>query len=108
MSANGPAKDAWLWGATIGAVVGYTAAVLAPFVPSLYYYPKLDAWRLAPVADENAVRWYGYMLYALAGGALGAIAGRITGRRAPWRLILGFATLCLLALAWHERRWFEG
>ena len=105
---NSTSKDAWLWGATVGSMVGYTAAVLAPFVPDLYYYPRLDAWRLAPLAGEIAVRWYGYVLYLLAGAVIGAAIGRIRGRHLPWRWILGMATLCLVALAWHEREWFQG
>jgi len=100
--------NAWLWGATIGAIIGYTAAVLAPFVPALYYYPRLDAWRLEPVAGEIAVRWFGFVLYAIAGAVVGAIAGRVSGRRPPSAVVLGFAVACLLALAWDERRWFGG
>ena len=103
MSAN-----AGLWGATIGAVTGYTAAVLAPFWPALYYYPALDAWRLAQVDGETPVRWYGFMLYALAGGLIGALLGRWFKRSPSWPLVLGYALVCLFALAWHEKRWFGG
>jgi hypothetical protein len=109
VSANGGGSaSAGLWGATVGAVAGYTAAVLAPFMPDLYYYPQIDAWRLTPVQGETPIRWYGYVLYSIAGGLLGALVGRLTGRRLPPTMIWWFGVVCLLALSWHEREWFGG
>jgi hypothetical protein len=95
------------WGATIGAIAGYTAAVLLPLTP-LQYAPHLGAWRLgAGPPGEIVVRWFGFVVYAAVGGALGAVLGGLVVRRPPWSLVAPAAALAWLALAAHELRWFR-
>lgn len=96
---------AW-WGASVVAVLVYTSAVLASFPPPLYFHPRLGTWGFVAVAGEPTIRWFGWLLYAAAGGLLGAAVGRIFHRRPPWALVWLIASVALLLLAWHERGWF--
>jgi hypothetical protein len=91
-------------GASIGAAAAYTLAVLAG-LPSFYYFPRLDAWGLQPLADEPTVRWYGYLLVGLIGGALGMLAGR-AWPRPRWPLVWIAAAVCMVLLFAHEWSWF--
>lgn len=95
---------AW-WGAAVGAVLAYVAAVLLP-VPGFYFFPGLDSWGILALPGVPAVRWYGWLLYAAAGGLFGFAAGSFIRRRPPWALVWLIATTSLLVLAWHERQWF--
>ena len=96
---------AW-WGATVGAVLAYTAAVLAPFPSALYYFPRLGSWGFIALPGEPAIRWYGCLIYAAIGGLLGIVVGRFINRRPSWTLAWLLATAALLVLSWHERGWF--
>lgn len=96
---------AW-WGATVGAVLAYTIAVLASFPSALYFFPRLGSWGLLPLPGEPAIRWYGWLIYAALGGLSGIVVGRFFNRRPPWALVWLMATASLLLLAWHERQWF--
>ena len=96
-----------LWGASAGAVVGYTVAALIPHLPVLYYFPRLGEWSFANQAGEPAIRWYGWMLYSVAAALLGIAGGWFLKRRPSWTLICVIATVSLLLLSWHERDWFQ-
>jgi len=96
---------AWC-GATIGAILAYTTAVVGSFPPPLHYFPRLGTWGFDALPGEPAIRWYGWLVYAAAGGVLGAVAGRLIKRRPPWALGWVIAAASMLALAWHERHWF--
>ena len=95
-----------LHGATLGALLGYAAATLAPFLPTLYFLPRLGLWRFAALAGEPAISWYGVILVAALGGAVGAAACTALRIAPSWRWLCGLATLLWIALAWHERHWF--
>jgi hypothetical protein len=95
-----------MWWATVGAVLGYTCAVLVPFPPPLYFFPRLGTWGVLAITGEPAIRWYGWLIDAAAGGLIGMVVGRLTNRRPPWVLVLLFAAASLAALVWHEREWF--
>jgi hypothetical protein len=97
---------AW-WGATIGALLVYTSAVLVSFPPPLWFLPRLGTWGFLAVPGEPAIRWFGWLLDAAAGGLLGMVAGRLVARRPPGALVWLLATASLLLLAWHERHWFQ-
>jgi len=96
---------AW-WGATVGAVLAYTIAVLVSFPPSLYFFPRLGSWGFLALPGELTIRWYGWLIYAVGGGLLGVAVGRIIHRRPPWALVWRVAATSLLLLSWHERPWF--
>ena len=91
--------------ASMLAAAGYTIAVFAP-LPSFYYFPRIDAWGFELLAGEPTIRWYGYLLYGLIGGALGALAGRAIKRDPPWRLVWISAAIFLVLLVAHEWSWF--
>ncbi|HTM57145.1 MAG TPA: hypothetical protein VL123_01890 [Candidatus Udaeobacter sp.] len=95
-----------LRGASLGALLGYAAAMMAPGLPILHFFPRLGIWRFAPMAGQPAISWYGAVLYGALGGVLGAaLCGRM-GRAPSWKWICVTAALVLVALAWHERHWF--
>ena len=95
-----------LWGASAGAVAGYTVAALAN-LPGLRFFPRLGVWSFADHAGEPAIRWYGWLLYSVAAALLGIAAGWFLKRRPSWTLIWVMATASLLLLSWHERDWFQ-
>jgi hypothetical protein len=97
------------WAASIGAVVGYALATLIPQLPRIYFYPLRGMWALTVIPDEPTIRWYGSILYALAGGLLGMALGRWLPRRsAAWHLVWIVAVVALLVMGWNERHWFVG
>jgi hypothetical protein len=100
-------SPAALWGATIGAVLGYASAVLFAFPPPLYFFPRLGTWGFLALPGEPAIRWFGWLLYSAAGGLLGMAAGRLVNRRPPGALVWLLAVAAFLLLAWHERAWFS-
>ena len=87
-------------------MIAYTVAVFAYFLPGLYFFPRIGAWKLAPIPGEPAILWYGWLIYAAVGGALGMAAGAALGRRPPGRVVAVASAVSLLLLAWHERGWF--
>jgi len=89
--------------ATIGMALGYLLAV-AHVLPRLLFYPRLGSWSLHAVQGEPSISWYGYVAWALVGGAVGtAIGARL---RPPWRLALAIPLLILLGLFIGEKKWF--
>ena len=98
--------NGWL-GATVGAVLVYTSAVLVSIPPPLFYFPRILRWGLHALPGEPAISWYGRLIYATLGGMAGALVGRFIDRRVPWALVWLAATAALLVLAWHERHWFR-
>ena len=96
---------AW-WGATVGAVLVYTAAVLVPFPPPLYFFPRLGSWGFLALPGEPAIRWYGSLIYTAVGGLSGIVVGGFINWRPPWTLVWLVATTSMMVLAWHERHWF--
>ncbi len=99
-------KPAVLWGASVGAVLGYAVAVLAPFAPSLYFFPRLGVWGFSNVPSEPVIQWYGWLIYAALGGLVGMAAGRLLKRHPPWAVVWVLSAASLLLLTWHERQWF--
>lgn len=99
-------KPAAWWGATVGAVIAYTTAVLVPFPPTLYFFPRLGAWGFLTLPGEPAVSWYGWLIYAAVGALFGIAIGSVIDKRPPWTLAWSIATSSMLVLAWHERQWF--
>jgi hypothetical protein len=95
---------AW-WGASVGAALVYTSAVLFSFPPALHFFPRLGSWGFAALPEEPSIRWYGWIIETALGGLLGFAIGRFV-KRPPWGLTWLIAVACLLALAWHERHWF--
>lgn len=96
---------AW-WGATVGAVLVYTVAALANFLPTLYFSPRPGSWGFHALPGEPVIRWYGWLVYAAAGALCGSVIGSFIRRRPPWALAWLIAAASLLVLAWHERQWF--
>lgn len=94
------------WWASFGAVAGYAVAAVSPFLPTLFFFPRLHRWGIAAISGEPAILWYGLLVYGAAGGLLGMAAGRWTRRSPDWRLLWLAAMVSMLALAWHERQWF--
>ena len=99
-------RDGAAWGATLGAIAVYVAAVLVP-LPPLQYLPHQGVWRYGVEhPGEIVVRWFGFVAYAALGGIVGAAFGAVLVRRPPWTLVAAAAALAWLALAIHELRWF--
>lgn len=96
------------WGASVGAMVTYTAAILA-WLPVPLSYPTRGLWSFAAIAGEPSIRWFGSLAYAAAGAAIGMLAGRLLIRsKAAWHLVWIVAVTTLLMLAWHQKTWFTG
>jgi len=108
---NAPTRDhasrATLWGASFGALVGYTAAALLPFIPALSFFPRLGSWAWESISGEPSIRWYGWLLYGVAGALLGMACGRLIRARVSWGLLGAVSILAWLLLSWHERGWFR-
>jgi hypothetical protein len=95
-----PARGPW---ATIGMALSYVLAVVH-VLPRLLFYPRLGTWSLQAVQGEPSISWYGYVAWALVGGAVGAAIGARV--RAPWRLALAVPLLILLGLFIGQKKWF--
>jgi len=89
--------------ATIGMMLGYVLAVVH-ILPGLFFYPRLGAWSMSTFVGEPSISWYGYVLWAVVGGVVGALLG--TRMRPPWRLALALPLLALLGLFISQKKWF--
>jgi len=95
------------WGATLGALIVYVLATTSRVLPLLVYLPRTGTWHVGDVAGEPGIRWYGWLLWGLIGGVVGALAGRTVRERAPWWTAWGPAAIALIGLAIAERHWFR-
>lgn len=93
------------WGATVGALIVYATAV-AGLLPRIIYSPTVNAWTLHEIPGEPGIKWFGWMLWMLAGGVLGALAGAVLRGRPPWWVAWGLGAIALVALAVEQRHWF--
>jgi len=89
---------------TIGMALGYVLAVVHA-LPRALFYPRLGMWSFTTIQGEPSISWYGYVAWALVGGAIGVVIG---GRvRAPWRLALAVPVLALIGLFIGQLKWFR-
>src|SRR5262245_39948583 len=98
-------ESAASWGATVGAIVTYTASVTLG-LPAALFFPRLARWGVAAIPGEPAIHWYGWLIDGLLGAVLGMAIGRPFRGRPSWHLVWPLATIALLLLAAHERHWF--
>jgi hypothetical protein len=99
-------RERFAWGASLGAIVGYTLAVLTSYPIRIIYFPHSDSWGLVDVPGQPAIAWYGRLINAGMGAMLGM--GILWPIRRPmrWPVIGMAAIVALLVLAFHERHWF--
>jgi len=102
-------KDAMrVWGASLGAIVGYGLPTLVTKLPVPLVYPRLGILTLTPIHGEPGISWYGYLVWALVGAVIGALAGRaLPPWKHGWRVVWAAGALLLVVLAWHERGWLK-
>ena len=100
-------RDGAAWGATLAAIATYVAAVLGA-LPPLQYVAHSGVWQFGvDHPGQIVVRWFGFVIYAVSGGVIGAALGGALVRRPPWALVAPAAMLAWLALASHELKWFR-
>lgn len=94
------------WWFAVGAIVVYAVAVVVP-LPAPVFLPRLGLWDLIGMPGEPGMRWYGWLIAGLFGGAAGMAVGRVMRRAPSWHLVWILATVALaLVTVVHERSWF--
>lgn len=93
-------------GASIGALLAYTAASLHAGVPEPLYFPRLGTWAWNAIPGEPVIRWFGHLIDMGIGAGLGIVLLTLARRAPPWHLVWILAAAALLGLAAHEAPWF--
>jgi len=94
------------WGASLGAIVGYTLAVLTSYPIRILYFPHSDSWGLIDVPGQPAIAWFGRLINAGMGAVLGMLVLWPIRLPVRWSVIWMAATVALSILIYHERHWF--
>src|SRR5262245_38983152 len=99
-------RERLYWGASLGAIVGYTLAALTSYPIRILYFPHSDSWGLIDVPGTSAIAWFGRLINAAMGAALGIVVMWPIRLAVRWSVIWKAAFAALFILIYHERHWF--
>jgi hypothetical protein len=94
-------------------VLAYLCGVLLP-IPLPKYFPTLHTWGFEAIQGQPAMKWYGFVAFGLAVGALGYALGGLYGRlqaRSKFDFVTPSACIAVLifvtGVVWSEaHHWF--